>query len=844
MSEPPSLFRIDVVLAPLGCDVAVKVIVEAIARCEDMLLVWVWDPEEQTKCDLFAEIAPERCTALLILGTPAETRPLARECRAENPHLVVLQWDLRHGDVELSHPNPSLQKCLDSLREMVGGRKPRAVEGTYEGWCGTSDACDPPIRKPDRDLPDACAPLDDGCDGDAPTYPPRSAPSPPLGNGNALRALLAWAEAVLREAVGSAGDEESAPDADAANAAFADALWYPEDPGEPLVVAHRAFALSAVELQLLGLALAAEIDPRRQRDVGLLLNDPAGRVGTVSLYTALLGLPLDVRNELATREGLRALGVFDDVGAGDEPLRVDPFLVRWLLGEPSALADDPRVRRVLRTRRWAGRELVRRATRRATRLVQALRGAHDPWVMLNGDDVAGWRALLELGARELRVRPIRVEAVRLAAADPPVVEECARRIGRCGRLSGNPIVFDLARRAADVDDELAAAFLAALARTGCIAAVLGPDRSRLVRALGATRFRAWTEPALSIETRTSAVRVAARIARADISEAEATALVHRHPLDVEQLDRAARLARAGRKADDHADDRLVRFTASCRLVATEDLSGLAERIESVVDLDDVVLPADRKEQLLEITDNVRFASRVLDEWEFGSQLSYGRGVTALFFGPSGTGKTLAALAIAHELGMQLVRVDLSKVVSKYIGDTEKNLDRVFADAQRSGSAVLLDECDGLMAKRSEIKDAHDRYGNLEVAFLLQRMESFEGLAILTTNFRQNLDPAFMRRLRFVVEFPRPDADAREKIWRLCLPPASHSLDDAAFRQLARRIDLTGGHIRQITIRAAFIAAAAGSQIELSHIARAARAELAKLGMSPVELDFGDKRRAA
>src|ERR1041384_3593707 len=194
---------------------------------------------------------------------------------------------------------------------------------------------------------------------------------------------------------------------------------------------------------------------------------------------------------------------------------------------------------------------------------------------------------------------------------------------------------------------------------------------------------------------------------------------------------------------------------------------------------------------------------------------------------------MAALGIARALDVQVLRIDLSRIVSKYIGDTEKNIDRVFAEAQAAGAALLIDEADALLGKRSEVKDAHDRYANIEVAFLLQRMEAYEGLAILTTNLRQNLDAAFLRRLRFIIDFPRPDADAREKIWRKCLPADSHELDDATFRQLARRIDLTGGHVRQITLRAAFVAAAANSKIAIEHIAHATRAELAKLGLPPI-----------
>src|SRR5262249_50042973 len=187
-----------------------------------------------------------------------------------------------------------------------------------------------------------------------------------------------------------------------------------------------------------------------------------------------------------------------------------------------------------------------------------------------------------------------------------------------------------------------------------------------------------------------------------------------------------------------------RFTAACREVSASGLSHLAEQIEPAFRVDDVVLPLDRKRQLTEIIDHVRLAPKGLDGWKFGNELPYGRGVTRLFFGPRGTGRTLAAMGIARDLGVPLLRLDVSRVVSKYIGDMEKNFDRVFMDAENSGSAILIDEADALLGKRSEVKDAHDRYANIEVAYLLQRMEAYDGLAILTTNMRQNLDPAFLR----------------------------------------------------------------------------------------------------
>ena len=357
-------------------------------------------------------------------------------------------------------------------------------------------------------------------------------------------------------------------------------------------------------------------------------------------------------------------------------------------------------------------------------------------------------------------------------------------------LIGDPLVIDVTN--SDGTDGLGDCvdhYLTTLNRNGCRAAVICHDPARIVRQLGSAEFEIVRSKPISGPGRVAAVTAAARGAGAYLTEEEAETISNRFPIAVDGLEQAMRLA-ASSPTDDSQEDPLVRrFIAVCRQLAVEGLSQLAERIEPVFRIEDVVLPADRKRQLEEIADHVRLASKVFDGWKFGEQLPYGRGVTALFFGPSGTGKTMAAMGVAHTLGVQLLRVDLSRIVSKYIGDTEKNIDRIFNDAQRSGSAMLIDEADALLGKRSEVKDAHDRYANIEVAYVLQRMEAYEGLAILTTNMRQNLDSAFLRRLRFIVEFPRPDVAAREQIWRFCLPDGSHELDQAAFRQLAQdRLD--------------------------------------------------------
>ena len=209
-----------------------------------------------------------------------------------------------------------------------------------------------------------------------------------------------------------------------------------------------------------------------------------------------------------------------------------------------------------------------------------------------------------------------------------------------------------------------------------------------------------------------------------------------------------------------------------REAARGGLDALAQRIDSRATFEDLVVPPPVSSQLREIASQLRHRQRVYEEWGFGARGNRGLGIAALFSGESGTGKTLAAEAIANEARLDLYRIDLASVVSKYIGETEKNLSRLFDAAERSGAVLLFDEADALFGKRSEVKDSHDRYANIEVAYLLQRVESYRGLAILTTNMKSALDRAFLRRIRFIVQFPFPDEAARAAIWRRQFPPAA------------------------------------------------------------------------
>jgi hypothetical protein len=266
------------------------------------------------------------------------------------------------------------------------------------------------------------------------------------------------------------------------------------------------------------------------------------------------------------------------------------------------------------------------------------------------------------------------------------------------------------------------------------------------------------------------------------------------------------------------------------------LQDLAQHIEPVAGWDDLVLPPAQKQILHDVVAGTRQRYKVYESWGMARGGNRGLGLSTLFAGHSGTGKTLAAEVVAHALDLDLYRIDLSRVVSKYIGETEKNLRRVFDAAEEGGAVLLFDEADALFGKRSEVRDSHDRYANIEVSYLLQRMESYRGLAILTSNMKAALDTAFLRRLRFVVQFPFPDAAQRAEIWRRAYP-AGTPTEGLDLAKLAR-LNVAGGNIRNIALTAAFLAADAGEPVRMSHLLRAARSEYAKLDRPLGEAEAG------
>jgi len=265
---------------------------------------------------------------------------------------------------------------------------------------------------------------------------------------------------------------------------------------------------------------------------------------------------------------------------------------------------------------------------------------------------------------------------------------------------------------------------------------------------------------------------------------------------------------------------------TCRTQARPQLDDLAQHIKSVATWDDLVLPEIQRQILRDISAHVRQRTKVYESWGFAGKGGRGLGISALFAGASGTGKTMAAEVLAGELRLDLYRIDLSSVVSKYIGETEKNLRRVFDAAEAGGAILLFDEADALFGKRSDVKDSHDRHANIEVSYLLQRMESYQGLAILTTNLKSSLDQAFLRRIRFVVQFPFPDGNQREEIWKRVFPKQTPT--EGLEADKLGRLNVAGGNIRNIALNAAFLAADAGEPVTMEHILRAAKSEYVKL----------------
>ena len=585
------------------------------------------------------------------------------------------------------------------------------------------------------------------------------------------------------------------------------------------------YGLSAFELNVLIVALAPEIDLRYERLYGYLQDDVTRRRPTVELMLNLLcsgvAEKMRRRSDFAADAPLLRHRL---VRLAADPHQVEPPVLAWYVVPDEQLVD------VLLDVFGLDRRLTAWC-----RLVHACEDSGPGWVAARAADlrdllVAGQRLYLRGQPGSGRGQAIQAAAaglgrpvlhgdLALTPADPTAFDEVLRCYLREAELYGAVPYLDRADTLDTHRRELAVRALAEAPGPVVLAGTAPwlPTQSPL-----AVRSVEFALPDAAERGLCWASHLAGRAVVAD----DLDVLAERFPLTPRSIAEAAATAHG---------DTLAELSAAARATAGHELAELADRIEPRACWADLVLPGDELGALREICARVSGQGRVLRDWGFGIKLARGTGVGVLLAGPPGTGKTMAAEVVAGELHLDLYRINLAGVVSKYIGETEKNLDRIFDAAERANAILLFDEADALLGKRSEVRDAHDRYANIEVAYLLQRMEAHQGVTLLATNMRHNLDEAFTRRLAFTVRFPFPDEASRARIWRGIWPEGIPLAPDFDSDALAERFTLSGGHIKNVALAAAFLAAP--GPVTMAHVLHAVRREYQKMGKALTDEDL-------
>jgi hypothetical protein len=595
--------------------------------------------------------------------------------------------------------------------------------------------------------------------------------------------------------------------------------------GAPLRLRRLAeeFLLVPVDVEILLISVAPDVDPRFEQLYGYLNDDVTRRRASIGMALTLCGLGeswASGRARFAARSPLLAGGLLT-VDDGERPflsraLRVPDRVVDWLLGgdEPDAalagVLDDPP-------------EIA--AAPPADPLARAVSGG--PVVVHLREPLGGGgTAAAAAASRGAGRRPVTLDLRRLAQT--PDAEDLAATAVREARLAGGVLIGGPAEALGD--------------RPVVLRALSGGDVTVVLT--GRAHWNPdWSDRApLLLALPESAPKERGDLWQSGLAGSLAPGVdpvagTEQFVLTPEQVVRAARSARLQAEA---RGDRVTAADLSHGIRAQNavGLGRLARRVEPAVGWSDLVLPESTTSQLQEVVLRARHRAQVLQEWRMRPGGGRGRGVTALFAGDSGTGKSMSAEVVAAALGMDLYTVDLSSVVDKYIGETEKNLERIFAEAAGVNGVLFFDEADALFGKRSEVRDAHDRYANIESAYLLQRMESFDGVAVLATNLRANLDDALTRRLDVVVDFPVPDATLRRALWDRCLGSRVPRDADLDLDFCARAFELSGGNIRSAVVAAAYRAASEGRPVSTVDLVTGVHREYRKLGRLTLEAEFG------
>jgi len=580
------------------------------------------------------------------------------------------------------------------------------------------------------------------------------------------------------------------------------------------------FGLDQTAADILLLALAPDIDPGYAPLFAYLNDDVRRRWPSIDLARRLFGDTEDCATALAPDGPLFGPGLLlpHDPSEGRTPLPLLEFAANPVLGE-HLLGAAVTARRGLVVEQSADFD----DAGSLTPLAAAIAAGETPLVILTGTRTDERIVAVQRLARQLDRR-----VARLALAGNALPVALIRDGILLARLEDAVLLIEsdasgLIASASALRSAPVAIFLRAPEDAAWRPSLAGLSAVEIAFPLpdGAARRRLW----------------AAALQRAGLlaDPAALAEVADRFRLSAQQIDAAATSLRLelGLRPGEHATSSTEALLAAARHQAGAELAGLAQRIVPGHGWSDLVLPPASLRQLHHLGGAIRHRERVFSEWGFGG----GPGITALFSGSPGTGKSMSAGVLAREAGLDLWRIDLSSVVSKYIGETEKQLDRIFALARDGNAILFFDEADALFGKRSEVKDAHDRYANIEVAFLLQRLEAFDGVVILASNLARNVDQAFSRRLHFVIEFPLPDAGLRERLWRASIPSTAPLAADVDLDFLAHQFAFAGGDIRVAALDAAFAAAADDAPIDMARLVQAVARQLLKQGKVPTARDF-------
>jgi len=616
-----------------------------------------------------------------------------------------------------------------------------------------------------------------------------------------------------------------------------------------LVTLQRIFGLSDFEIACLVVCLAVEVDPRFERLYAYLQDDVTKKYASLDLVFNLVCRSLE--DKIAARERFagsaplmrhRLLRLVDDPSRTGEPVlaravRVDDRICRYLLDSD---APDPLIAEF--TRSVPSEAMTEDAATHSEiqlklRALTSSEASCDQTALiyLHGPYGSGLQTAAEALCIRLRQSLLCVDLDALLTGHANGVNTAFSLAVREAMLSGSALYIDqIDLLLAEDKGALRRSLLRELSGFRGLVFLAGEASWHPHGELTGREFISveFGRPDFAVRTELwrralgSEARPAIDSAGLDCAE-----LANKFRMTEGQIQEAVRSARQFARWRDPSSSQISMgdLYEACRLHSSRKLTSLGRRIKPSHRWEDLILPEDRARHLREICNSVKYRSVVFDQWGFDRRLSLGKGLNMLFAGPSGTGKTMAAEIMAGEVGLDLYKIDLSTVVSKYIGETEKNLSRIFAEAETSNAILFFDEADALFGKRSEVRDSHDRYANIEINYLLQKMEEHEGVVILATNFRKNMDDAFVRRLHFTVDFPMPSEADRRRIWERIWPEETPQSADLDFGFMARRFEMPGGNIRNIALAAAFLAASDGGVVTMSHLLHGTRREFQKMG---------------